>query len=236
MIAIKARVNGELLNGFHKVNLQGAVAEGYWKNGLIYGHGTFTSPMDGEQYTGEWNNGKYHGFGRLTQMDGSYCETYWNHGEEGKIVKLVYGEMDEYYGEWKNGQPNGYGISVAPCGTWCIGHWVNGISTGKCLSIPFIGVVNFGDHNQSPMLNKGFVFSPKYNTSMKYDLFELPEKLNDSGIVKNRKIVRGHSEELERIYSEIRRLLLPISCIEEAFRNNELKQLIMRGRRVTNYN
>ena len=72
-------VNG-VPNGQGTMNFNGEKYLGEYKDGLKYGHGTYTFP-DGGKYVGEYKDGEYHGQGTYTWSDGDKYEGEYKDGE-----------------------------------------------------------------------------------------------------------------------------------------------------------
>ncbi len=98
---------GNCENGYGSRTWQdGSEYTGEWKDGMPYGHGTFSSP-EGVKYTGELRNGIPHGQGMLLSPSG---------------VK--------YIGALSNGIPHGQGTLLSPSGVKYTGILINGIRSG----------------------------------------------------------------------------------------------------------
>ena len=79
----------------------GAVYQGYLKDGIRHGPGTQVWP-DGAKYEGEWRFNKANGKGKFWHADG-----------------------DVYDGLWEDDKANGYGIYVHVNGAKYEGYWRN---------------------------------------------------------------------------------------------------------------
>ena len=56
---------------FDDDELRAAIYEGYWKDGMFDGNGTYTF-LNGEKYEGTWYQGKMKGYGKYTFKSGAY--------------------------------------------------------------------------------------------------------------------------------------------------------------------
>ena len=59
---------------------EGDKYEGYWKDGMLHGNGTYTWAV-GHKYVGGWKNGKMHGNGTYTLPNGEKYKGRWRDGE-----------------------------------------------------------------------------------------------------------------------------------------------------------
>jgi len=109
------RYDGTFLNDPHnanptphgqgsRVNADGSVYTGQWKDGYPDGRGEWKAPAPScESYLGDWKKGKKHGFGLQKFENGDLYEGDWATGKFQDRGKYVYANGDEFQGIWENG-------------------------------------------------------------------------------------------------------------------------------------
>lgn len=76
---------------------------GQWKNGRIWGKGTYTWKNSGNTYTGDWVNGKMHGFGTFTWANTGMTYTgYFADGKRNGQGALIGKDGEKYIGDFVN--------------------------------------------------------------------------------------------------------------------------------------
>ena len=64
----------------------------------------------GAKYEGETDEkGTRHGMGKITFIDGTYYEGFWNHGKREGYGEARYSDGSIYKGEWRGDQRDGQG-------------------------------------------------------------------------------------------------------------------------------
>ena len=116
-------VNG-VPNGQGTMNFNGEKYLGEYKDGLKYGHGTYTFPdggkyvgeykdglpngqgtetyPNGNKYVGEFKDGKYHGQGTYTWSDGRKYVRAWKDGKKHGQGTMTWSDGVKYVGEYKD--------------------------------------------------------------------------------------------------------------------------------------
>ncbi len=89
--------------------------EGNWKNGQMYGEGTYFYQKSGERYIGTWKNGYRSGEGQLFNAKGNllYDGNWSNDMRNGEGI-YFYDNGSRYIGTWKNDQQHGTGKHTIP--------------------------------------------------------------------------------------------------------------------------
>lgn len=128
-------------NGFGRLTYpceQHSYYEGYWKNGIQHGRGSYKH-QQGWKCDGTWTNGILNGKCNVDFTDGTYYE-----GESidnrltgnGKLFRILMIDKKKkkvllYDGEWSDEQFNGHGIYYYVNGNpWYIGQWKNNVVHG----------------------------------------------------------------------------------------------------------
>ena len=66
-----------------------------WRNGKLFGKGTYTNP-NGSKYVGEWRDNMKHGRGVYTWTDGENCEGDWREEKRHGQCRYTYANGKEY--------------------------------------------------------------------------------------------------------------------------------------------
>ena len=115
----------------------GDVYDGYWKDGLLHGHGTYTKSGGNETYSGNYVNGVLQGKVTCYSKSGAYEQIY--EGEfrdglfEGKgVEKTMYDDslLARYEGRWERDLKHGKGQMHYEDGSLFVGRWERGEISG----------------------------------------------------------------------------------------------------------
>lgn len=136
-----ACINGDCNSGYGVYLFEdGALYEGEFIDGEIYGSGKYTLP-DGSYYKGYFVNHNFQGYGVLVQPDNTKVEGLWDSGRYIGTEKNHYGTISgdcqngtgifvwedgsRYEGSWKGGVKSGFGIYKGSDGSIIKGTWYN---------------------------------------------------------------------------------------------------------------
>ena len=105
---------------------------GEWRNGRIWGKGTYTWKATGNTYQGDWVDGKMHGFGIYTWTASGISYTgYFANGKRHGQGALFGQDGEKYIGDFVNDLFEGYGELEYADGTRYEGQFVAGKRQGQ---------------------------------------------------------------------------------------------------------
>lgn len=105
---------------------------GEWRNGRIWGKGTYTWKATGSTYQGDWVDGKMHGFGIYTWTAKGISYTgYFANGKRHGQGALFGQDGEKYIGDFVNDLFEGYGELEYANGTRYEGQFVAGKRQGQ---------------------------------------------------------------------------------------------------------
>lgn len=149
--------NGAVYEGFYVNGLffghgkllysSGAVYEGEWVKGKRHGHGTMTND-EGFTYTGSWVDGLPNGKGIENGPDGAVYEGEWSEGKHHGHGTMTTAEGFTYTGDWADGLPHGKGRELRPDGSKYEGDWVESRPHGRGKEIRPDGSVYEGEWSE----------------------------------------------------------------------------------------
>ena len=88
--------------------------EGYWKNDMRHGKGTYWLCIGKNTYrklyTGDWCENKKEGKGIFFYKDGGCYDGNWKNSKRDGKGLMIYSNGDTYEGHWQNDLKHGYGI------------------------------------------------------------------------------------------------------------------------------
>lgn len=109
--------------------------EGYWKNDMRHGKGTYWLSIGKNKYrkfyTGDWFENKKEGKGIFFYKDGGCYDGNWKNSKRHGKGLMIYANGDIYDGNWINDLKHGYGIIEYKNGNKFYGYWSNGLKEGQ---------------------------------------------------------------------------------------------------------
>lgn len=114
--------------------------EGYWKNDMRHGKGTYWLCIGKNKYrklyTGDWFENKKEGKGIFFYKDGGCYDGSWKNSKRHGKGLMIYSNGDTYEGNWQNDLKHGYGIMEyefpqVKKGNKYYGYWCNGLKEGQ---------------------------------------------------------------------------------------------------------
>ena len=191
-------ISGDCENGFG-VYIWGANSdwagdkyEGYWKNGLRNGKGTY-SYANGSKYVGNTVDNKRNGYGVFTWANGDKYEGNWKDGMKDGEGKYIFADGTVKTGTWKKDEyqisndqvqksemevlsgcvsgdcSNGFGTYVFESGEKYVGNWKNDMREGKGTNYWVSGAVYVGEWKEDRKHGLGsYTYKPE-STLEKYE-------------------------------------------------------------------
>jgi hypothetical protein len=105
-------ITGGKISGKGKLKYDNMSYTGEFKDGMLYGEGTFIWE-DGQTYIGSWVNNKMQGSGKLNYpRSGSCYEGEFNDNKRHGYGTYFWNVSKYYRGEWFNNTPHGEGVIV----------------------------------------------------------------------------------------------------------------------------
>ena len=114
--------------------------EGYWKNDMRHGKGTYWLCIGKNKYrkfyTGDWFENKKEGKGIYFYKDGGCYDGNWKNSKRHGKGLMIYANGDIYEGNWINDLKHGYGIieyafPESKNGHKYYGYWSNDLKEGQ---------------------------------------------------------------------------------------------------------
>jgi hypothetical protein len=180
--------------------------EGYWKNDMRHGKGTYWLCIGKNAYrklyTGDWFENKKEGKGIFFYKDGGCYDGEWKNSKRHGKGLMIYSNGDTYEGYWQDDLKHGYGVieyenPEDKKGNKYYGYWLNDLKEGQ-----------------------GYYY---FSTTGKIYLGEWHENIPRTGLyttVEESKLILPHENliELKSIEPEMRVLKLkdPLRILEES--------------------
>ena len=109
----------------------GDTYDGEFANGVMNGHGVYTSYADGTIYDGDFVQGAQHGRGTYTYKNGARYEGDVNNGIYYGKGCYHFPDGTQYEGDFVNGQFHGHGVFTWSNGDKYDGEWYGGVKHGR---------------------------------------------------------------------------------------------------------
>jgi len=157
-----------------RVNPDGSVYAGEFKDGLPHGQGEWKAPEGAESFLGEWKRGKKHGFGLMKFSNGDMYEGDWVDGKFQDRGKYIYANGDEFMGLWDKG--------VKLSGTF---YYKDGrISTRKWQNGRLVSCQDYDARKKSyqPTITDAQVHDPARTTYGQQSIFSGDPMMSPSGV------------------------------------------------------